>query len=522
MSRIPEAVDLPVPNSDELDLLRHALVKLSLAAAGQHRRLDLSLERLRLVIKKGGDTTAVQQEVDAITDVLREVGDEIDAVRQQAALMPVSELFDAFLQLPLPNGVADELRVLKSRPPSARAIVAALAPALRAEHKPSFWERLRGRRNGDDTAAAASPATETVRDPQPAVSDLAAPLLRLLDNLELPPAARDMLRELRAEALALRNAHELPPLFEEVSALVLDAAAVEQAQFEQFLLSVNQRLSAVQDALSTGAQRDAATARTSDSIDAEMRAQLAGLKAGFADVRDVSDLQARVEAQLDGLLDCVARLSSARSERQQQRSDETSLLREQLRATEDEAARLRETLAEQRNRAQTDPLTGLANRHAYHDRISQEFARWKRYRGKLALVVADIDLFKQVNDTHGHLVGDAVLKHVAGLLKAGLRDADFLGRFGGEEFVMLMPETGLVDATKAINKLRLRIAQTPWTHADQSLTVTVSFGVAEFEGEDVPRDVFHRADRALYRAKRKGRNTVCCERRDHPGEDLAE
>jgi diguanylate cyclase (GGDEF)-like protein len=157
----------------------------------------------------------------------------------------------------------------------------------------------------------------------------------------------------------------------------------------------------------------------------------------------------------------------------------------------------------------TDSLTGLANRRAIVERFADEAARMRRQGGGLALAVFDLDHFKQTNDSHGHLVGDAVLTHVGRVLAAGKRGGDVLGRIGGEEFVMLMADPLPGGAHLAADRLRHAIESTSLLHEGLALTVTVSGGVARFPQDGETWDaLFSVADRRLYEAKRAGRNRV--------------
>ncbi len=154
-----------------------------------------------------------------------------------------------------------------------------------------------------------------------------------------------------------------------------------------------------------------------------------------------------------------------------------------------------------------DPLTGIANRLAYEERLQQEFVRWKRFSHPLTLLVWDIDHFKQVNDDHGHAVGDAVLRKVAQQLASCLRITDFVARFGGEEFVMLLPGADVSAALHLADQIRRQIAESA-DQGDDCVPVTISCGASSFEPGDSLQSVFKRADQALYQAKRDGRN--CC------------
>ncbi|MBS3935025.1 MAG: diguanylate cyclase [Sulfuritalea sp.] len=159
--------------------------------------------------------------------------------------------------------------------------------------------------------------------------------------------------------------------------------------------------------------------------------------------------------------------------------------------------------------ARTDALTGLANRRAFDEAAEQEVQRALRYNTPLALVLADIDRFKGINDRHGHDVGDRFLQHFAQILSHSVRTIDLVGRWGGEEFAVLMPGTDLEEAARAAERMRqaVRLAEPPLGEPDCGYTV--SFGVAAFRTETpTMASLLGRADAALYRAKADGRDRV--------------
>lgn len=158
----------------------------------------------------------------------------------------------------------------------------------------------------------------------------------------------------------------------------------------------------------------------------------------------------------------------------------------------------------------TDPLTGLGNRGALDSMLNAQFALKIRYETPFSLVIVDIDHFKDLNDKQGHLYGDKMLCNLSGLLKDTLRSVDLLARYGGDEFVVVMPHTESMGATVFAERLRVKV--------EQDLPFTVSVGVASVSNADTPESLFQRADAALYRAKSGGRNCAYC----HQGEAIVE
>lgn len=153
-----------------------------------------------------------------------------------------------------------------------------------------------------------------------------------------------------------------------------------------------------------------------------------------------------------------------------------------------------------------DPLTKLPNRRAFAEAVQQEFQRYHRYGSPFSVIFSDIDYFKKVNDQFGHHVGDLTLQWFSRKLQSGLRKVDLVSRFGGEEFIILLPSTKGESACQTAEKLRALIAQRPCIETGQILTA--SFGVASVLPSDSPDHLLERADRGLYAAKKQGRNRV--------------
>ncbi len=173
---------------------------------------------------------------------------------------------------------------------------------------------------------------------------------------------------------------------------------------------------------------------------------------------------------------------------------------------------LQRALVTIRELAQVDELTRLSNRRHVLETLAAEQARAQRSGEALSVVLVDLDHFKVINDRHGHAAGDAVLSAFAGALRAGLRDPDAAGRWGGEEFLLLMPRTSAADAAAITDRLREAVAQLPFDHVEPGLRISFSAGVAECGAGEAGDAAIERADRAMYLAKQAGRGCTVVHR----------
>lgn len=158
--------------------------------------------------------------------------------------------------------------------------------------------------------------------------------------------------------------------------------------------------------------------------------------------------------------------------------------------------------------ARTDIVTGLKNRRAFNEELSRLFAQRQRLGGHFSLMMIDIDGFKNLNDTHGHLSGDAVLRSVGHVLSTTLREMDIVYRYGGDEFVAICPGAKLHEAAVAAERVRQAVADATVPLKRGFLQVTISLGVAEVTTAEIAESLIQRADNALFAAKHAGRNGI--------------
>jgi len=195
--------------------------------------------------------------------------------------------------------------------------------------------------------------------------------------------------------------------------------------------------------------------------------------------------------------------------RQERLSEEMESLNENLSRMKKEVDQVHEKRKALEKEVLVDPLTGIANRRALRERLKNELHRFQRYRQFFSILLFDIDNFKAINDQYGHWAGDRCLKEIIKRVRAILRETDFIARWGGDEFVLIFPGTDLESAGAVAERLRKLIQNTRFVYHKQEISLTVSCGVTEIAESDQNQEtIFNRVDKAMYKAKKNGRNMV--------------
>ena len=348
--------------------------------------------------------------------------------------------------------------------------------------------------------------------PEPSYSSVAKhieeTLLGLLDDLTLPERHRPQAESMRDRLKNGLNWYELLPILDDLATLMLAISDSGQHEFEAYLQRLNERLESFQSNLQAASAGHADNRSAAQAMDTQIREQVDGLQSSMHEAADLDDLKQVLENHLEGLLGTMDQHRKQRDEREQEVAGRLQSLAERVAHMEQEAQGFREHLEEQRQKALIDPLTGLPNRAAWSERLEQEVSQWQRHGNTLMLAMLDLDHFKRINDNYGHLAGDKVLKLIASVLRKRLRSTDFIARFGGEEFVLLMPSTVPAAGMKLLEHLRASIEACPFHFKGERVTITISMGLTAFRAGEHSDLVLKRADQALYRAKNAGRNRV--------------
>lgn len=331
-------------------------------------------------------------------------------------------------------------------------------------------------------------------------------LNELLAQIETPPLARENYQAAKLQLDRGLNWYELVPVLENISIVVISAFDNHQKEFEAFLGQLNQRLSEAYEFIHTSQEVHGEGSAANRELRDSMQEQVSAMQQSVVSATSLDQLKTEVSHRLDQIMLAVDKHAESEKIREVSLSEQLDALVTRVKAMEAASEDVEQRIEEQRQKALLDVLTQLPNREAYGHRLDQEYARWARYKRPLTLAVVDVDYFKRINDTYGHLAGDKVLRIIAKTLRKRLRKTDFIARYGGEEFVLLLPETEEQAAHRVLEGVREAIANCPFHFKDQPVKITASFGLSEFREGDVAEAVFSRADKALYQAKEQGRN----------------
>lgn len=218
--------------------------------------------------------------------------------------------------------------------------------------------------------------------------------------------------------------------------------------------------------------------------------------------------QARDITEVSSVLEEVMRetrnmqINTARSH------DDMNTMRKRVREAEHEVERLMSELSQASEMVRVDPLTGALNRKGMEEAMQREVARTRRQNAPLSIALLDIDNFKQINDNLGHRTGDMALQHLATVTRETIRPQDTLVRFGGEEFIILLPDTGMEEAVKVMERVQRELTRRYFLSDNNKLLITFSAGIGVLKSDEEPAEAIRRADQAMYLAKRAGKNRV--------------
>jgi diguanylate cyclase len=492
LNLLDEQDQLEKHSQDKSQLFCKALIRLAIAASGLDPQLDPILNHIRDRLKNKLDDQKLKAELESFIEVLIKLKDA------SATAKPIdcTLLFNFLLQQYSSDSQQRALRQLQQKKfenPSQLFIELDQALAGKAVSTPS-----------EIPVAAAHGPIDMV--------SICKQLLRLLESIEIPPAFNQQTQTLKHQLASTQSASSFTQLLNNYIDLLIKIEKYplpEQQDVDRFLAHISEQLTDLSETVTGAAAASQEASVYRHKLDQSVSDQMQELQNTTINATKLEPLKEDIRSRLVMITKEIqdhAQHEVVQRQKTQQQLDE---LTAKVKEMEHESNELKTKLDMAKTQALRDTLTNLPNRVAYKERIDAEIARWRRYQTPLTLVVWDIDHFKSINDSFGHKAGDKALVIIAKQLSENCRQSDFISRFGGEEFVMLLANTSKESALTLANQLRKRIEQTGFNSNGSSISITISCGITEFIAGDTDEAAFERADQALYKAKQQGRNQCC-------------
>lgn len=491
-------------------LLKLSVSRVSAAAVNIDDQLDQSLSRLKDVLREDKiDQNSLKRILEAIATRVQQL-DNIQSQKLQHRKVTVNRIVDSLEALPLAEKGQLLLKQLEDNVQkeldNVDNLLIGIGATLENQNSPPAVSSI-------EQISDAKPEEQTAITPEPSeISELYREVhghaLRVLDHLSIPNPLKPKLKQLQDRFHVEREAEQLPELMDSLVLLVMEASRVEQQQFEQFAEVMVQRFSQVEDFLDRVTANEASADMLSEELDSDMRGHFDGMISDVREATNLGELQTSMESHIGTIFNRLDQFKHESLKRKQELEAELKVVNDNLAKTKHETLNLKKMLSDQEAKGLEDPLTGLGNRRAYEKRITEDVSRWERYQTPLSLIVCDLDHFKLINDNYGHQAGDKVLRVISKLLVQHTRQSDFVGRYGGEEFVILLPNTDLEVAEGVAEKLRTTIAELPFESGGKKVHITISLGLTSAQSGDTVASLFKRADDLLYQAKHAGRNCI--------------
>lgn len=459
--------------------------ELCLALNGVDSELDGLLHKLRGHLQQNASTAVLEPLMQQVSEVISQ-----HTVRLQTLLKKTNE------------SIHQALQSVKPRDKDSKAQLQQIAnefeqPTMTVSHYVPLVNQLL-------ILSCQQPGAQT----ESQTTQYQSQLVDLLSEVEFLGSAADTLQQVKVALQKPQTSETLLAIILKVLRLVFSNINDERRSAQLFLQQLNASLESVQNVLGKTISHSDNFADQRLHLNQQLENGVSKIKACVTDANELNDLKESVGLQLHRLGETLNQHLKLHDEERQSFHSNTQAMQQKLNETEAQVLHYKKELAKQKFRSLQDNLTKLPNRSAFDERVSLEFQRWIKGETALTIAIIDVDHFKNINDSFGHIAGDKTLQVIAGTLSKSLRESAFVCRYGGEEFGIIFSCDGH-SAQQHIESTRDKVASIPFKFKAEDIRITISAGIAEFKyNEDTPLAVFERADKALYEAKDGGRNKV--------------
>ena len=494
-------------------LLRKTIGRLSIAGRGIDTRLDDQLKHIQKLAREKKDSQLTDA-LDRLSHVIASLDDSPAESPPAPARQDVAgQVADTAALL---RSLLREIRFRQDQRDELKSVSSDLYRLLGegggAENLAPQIGRLSALIN-DNFGGVEAVKEAVVEPPQPAPEPTAEPTARavlttLVEKLaSVQYGGRPL--QLGAEVLERLDDGNWPELLDRIVdhlSETLNNLNREKSELEDFIIQVTRQLGRISEVIAAEQKDNQAGYEDRQSLQQMMRDSMKSIEADFDTASEIGQVKNILARNLHQIESGIESFVSRANRRQEAIDERNSRLASQILAMDRKTQALKQKLSENRTMLLFDSLTGVGSRISYEEALDKELARWARYGEIFSYVILDIDHFKQINDTYGHSAGDRALKIITKMMMSQIRKSDALFRIGGEEFVLLLPNTGVDRAMFLVDKLRETVAGSDIHFNQQRVVITLSAGLTEPRENDSPESLYERADSALYRAKNAGRN----------------
>lgn len=336
--------------------------------------------------------------------------------------------------------------------------------------------------------------------------ELCQRLLQLIDELDYSGETGAEIHAIQQQLLTQQDHNILPAQCLRLIELIIEGNRTERRHSARFLARLNDDLQGMHSQCSKSVTEGQALVQDRQSQDAALASELNAINVHLSN-EPQAQLALSIASRIQGLKNIIGQHQQLQ-QRESALVARLSSLESQVSELKKQACDYQQRLLSQNEKLMIDSLTQIYNRAALDERLSIDFERWKQTQRPLAIVLLDIDHFKHINDRYGHLAGDKALRLIARTLRESMRESDFVARFGGEEFVILMLNVDPKLLHRPLQQLLKKIESIPFRFKKERVTITASVGATLLQAGDTTTSALERADQALYRAKNAGRNQL--------------
>lgn len=504
-------------------LLTSFIGKLSQACKGIDKLLDNKLANLRSSLKKSTSFADLEKEVRTISVLLQQhsVQNDKNIKKMNEQLQTSGASLQKVKKLPavdqkqlkkLISNIQDSKDSLIQYVPLMSEFIVFYEAALKANDLPPKGGLLSANNaiSVDKINKVDVADDKRVLNPveQTASKELLERFSSILNTLVMSEKHKVDINKIKSSLNDKISNHVLMTKCLNVFDLIIEDLKEERSTAKIFLSTLSETLATVQASVSSTIKSTSESNVKHDKINKELHEKINEMSQGINGANSLTDMKVDVNEKLLKIAKTLEKKTKLEEEQRQALQKKLNTMSAQVKQLELQSQSFEKRMQEQQAKSLQDALTKLGNRAAFDEYFAKEIVRFHHKKFDLAITVIDLDDFKRINDTYGHTAGDKTLQVIANTLKKVIGNDAFIGRYGGEEFVIVFSGIDKITVMNRLNILRKKVASLPFTFKNNRVSITLSIGVSLVQKDDNVHSAFERADTALYQAKKDGKNRV--------------